>query len=192
MSRSGTRHAPLMVKTCQRCGEDYKTRGNNSKRCPPCGKLHKREYHAEWVRRNKEQYIKVKSQCYHRRKDYYNTKNRAYYHANKDRLLEVSRKWVAANRDRVRATKRKYRARRNGWEAAGYVISQQALSRLLIHHNYTCAYCPAVLDEDMHWDHKIPLSRGGSHGEGNLVPACPKCNLTKGPRTIMEWRTAIL
>ena len=49
-----------------------------------------------------------------------------------------------------------------------------------------CSYCPAIADTI---DHLLPLVRGGSNYEGNLVPACRRCNSSKASRTVMEWRT---
>ena len=50
----------------------------------------------------------------------------------------------------------------------------------------TCAYCPAAADTI---DHVVPLVRGGTNYEGNLVPCCKPCNSRKGGRTVVEWRT---
>jgi 5-methylcytosine-specific restriction endonuclease McrA len=36
-------------------------------------------------------------------------------------------------------------------------------------------------------DHVVPLSRGGQHAEGNLVPACRSCNSSKGDKLLIEW-----
>ena len=49
-----------------------------------------------------------------------------------------------------------------------------------------CAYCPAAADTI---DHVVPLVRGGTNYEGNLVPCCKPCNSSKGWRTVVEWRT---
>lgn len=49
----------------------------------------------------------------------------------------------------------------------------------------SCAYCPAPADTV---DHVIPLVRGGTNFEGNLVPACRRCNGCKGGRLVVEWR----
>lgn len=49
----------------------------------------------------------------------------------------------------------------------------------------TCSYCPEPATSI---DHIIPLVRGGSNHEGNLTPACGRCNSRKNSRTIMEWR----
>ena len=49
-----------------------------------------------------------------------------------------------------------------------------------------CAYCPNPADTI---DHVVPLVRGGTNYEGNLVPACRRCNSSKCARILMEWRT---
>jgi 5-methylcytosine-specific restriction endonuclease McrA len=36
-------------------------------------------------------------------------------------------------------------------------------------------------------DHVVPLSRGGQHAEGNLVPACRSCNSSKADKLLIEW-----
>jgi 5-methylcytosine-specific restriction endonuclease McrA len=51
-----------------------------------------------------------------------------------------------------------------------------------------CAYCDVVPDK-LQVEHKIPLSRGGWHTVGNVVPACGPCNLEKRARTDAEYRT---
>jgi 5-methylcytosine-specific restriction endonuclease McrA len=38
-----------------------------------------------------------------------------------------------------------------------------------------------------HLDHVHPLSRGGADAEHNIVPACARCNLSKGAKTLAEW-----
>jgi hypothetical protein len=57
--------------------------------------------------------------------------------------------------------------------------------------NYECRYCGKVC-VDPHCDHIHPLSRGGSSDEGNLVTACPTCNLRKKDRTPEEWGVALI
>ena len=38
-------------------------------------------------------------------------------------------------------------------------------------------------------EHQTPLSRGGTHDIGNLVPACLSCNSQKGDKTLEEYRS---
>lgn len=52
---------------------------------------------------------------------------------------------------------------------------------------YACTYCG---DEpgDLHCDHVIPLSRGGSSHMNNLTTACGPCNMDKGSKLLSEWK----
>lgn len=54
---------------------------------------------------------------------------------------------------------------------------------------YVCRYCG---DErgPFDCDHVIPVSRGGLSEPDNLVPACQRCNRSKGARTPREWEAA--
>ena len=49
-----------------------------------------------------------------------------------------------------------------------------------------CAYCDRLADTI---DHAVPLVRGGTNYEGNLVPCCKSCNSSKQGYLIAEWRT---
>jgi len=88
--------------------------------------------------------------------------------------------WHLANPNyRVLSTqKRRALKRRNGV----FRVTQSELDML---RTMPCAYCGAPSE---HIDHVIPISRGGTHGIGNLVGACAPCNLSKGKKFIMEWR----
>lgn len=46
--------------------------------------------------------------------------------------------------------------------------------------NFTCKYCGKQSDEvPLHLDHVIPVSKGGTNDESNLVTSCRDCNLGK-------------
>lgn len=51
-----------------------------------------------------------------------------------------------------------------------------------------CGYCSREFTEDNHFtvDHKVPLSRGGSKQEHNLVAACKECNHKKDNYLLSE------
>jgi hypothetical protein len=51
----------------------------------------------------------------------------------------------------------------------------------------TCQYCGEV-DGEMHIDHIYPVCRGGSDEPENLTIACAPCNLSKGGKTLDEWK----
>src|SRR6266568_476953 len=65
-------------------------------------------------------------------------------------------------------------------------VTGRDLIRLVHRYRGLCAYCGTR--PYRHFDHVIPLCRGGRHSIGNLLPACVTCNLTKGPRLLADWR----
>lgn len=82
-----------------------------------------------------------------------------------------------------------HRARR--WERikAAPGLNSTARGRLLARwrrQGRLCAYCPELASTV---DHVVPLLRGGTNFEGNLVPACKSCNSAKAWRLLVEWRT---
>ena len=50
-----------------------------------------------------------------------------------------------------------------------------------------CVYCGCD-DGPFHLDHVTPFSRGGLTEVENLVVACAGCNISKGSKTVEEWR----
>lgn len=52
-----------------------------------------------------------------------------------------------------------------------------------------CAYCGENTDTP-HIDHIKPVAVGGTDSPKNLTVACPPCNLSKGRKTLAEWRGA--
>jgi hypothetical protein len=53
---------------------------------------------------------------------------------------------------------------------------------------YVCTYCGS--DKQLEGDHIVPLSCGGSNAFDNLATACRPCNLSKGSKTVEEWRAS--
>ncbi|MBW2596963.1 MAG: HNH endonuclease [Deltaproteobacteria bacterium] len=55
----------------------------------------------------------------------------------------------------------------------------------LLRDGFTCQYCGRrAPDVELHVDHIIPLSRGGTDDLDNLVTACSECNIGKSTRLI--------
>ena len=51
----------------------------------------------------------------------------------------------------------------------------------------TCAYCQAECTWNHHFDHMLPISRGGLNHHNNLAIACPSCNRRKATMTSDEF-----
>lgn len=50
-----------------------------------------------------------------------------------------------------------------------------------------CHYCDSALGADCHFDHALPLVRGGINHPQNLRLCCPACSMTKGIQTEQEF-----
>jgi 5-methylcytosine-specific restriction endonuclease McrA len=50
-----------------------------------------------------------------------------------------------------------------------------------------CVYCGA--SDPIELDHLVPKRLGGLPVVGNCLPACRRCNASKGPRDAYEWLT---
>lgn len=52
----------------------------------------------------------------------------------------------------------------------------------------TCYWCQArFASYGIHFDHIIPLSKGGEHSVRNLCTSCPTCNLSKSNKLVRVW-----
>lgn len=63
---------------------------------------------------------------------------------------------------------------------------RESLRKQWISQSRACTYCPSLATQV---DHVVPLVRGGTNYEGNLTPACARCNRRKSHRLVIEWRT---
>lgn len=200
----------LDLTACRVCGEEKPSSGfysDRSKRighgteCKLCVKDRtKARYAADremWIRRSAENKLKdpERYRAYERA---YAQRNRArtaareaeYRKLNRERYSEHHRGWYARNlqtareQGRLNAAARRARLRGNGV----FAVNDRDLRRALARSRNSCTYCDESLVGVLHWDHVLPVVRGGAHSVGNLVPACQRCNRGKSRSTIMEWR----
>jgi hypothetical protein len=111
-------------------------------------------------------------------------RQRKYREENADKKKEANRKWAASNpeNNRHRANVRRVRKLSNGV----YKILDKDLRKL---YKSSCFYCGSK--SAIQADHVIPIARGGTHSIGNLVPACAKCNQSKGSKFLAEWKASL-
>lgn len=110
----------------------------------------------------------------------------AYYAQHRESRQEYSRMWRAENPDKRRMQQQNRRSLKHN--NPGYVPMSGG-EWVAMKHRFAnrCAYC-ANHCSALQVEHVIPLSRGGRHAPGNIVPACPACNYSKGAMFLMEWR----
>lgn len=91
--------------------------------------------------------------------------------------------WKTANPERwaelVRAGSAVRRARKRGTQ-----IEPVDFAVVLAEHGMHCHICDQPISDStvLHFDHVIPLSKGGTHTYDNIKPAHAKCNLRKAAR----------
>lgn len=107
---------------------------------------------------------------------------------NQDRLAKNSRKAYYRNVEASRLKGRIAQQRRRALVRTTQVeqITLEIWDSILKFWHGLCAYClqPST---NLTMEHIIPLSRGGCHVVSNLVPACRRCNLSKGNKLVSEW-----
>jgi len=68
------------------------------------------------------------------------------------------------------------------------MLSPDQLWRHWLRFDYQCAYCGA--QGDLQVEHVRPISKGGEHHLGNIVPACARCNFNKRSSDAETWYRA--
>lgn len=160
------RQAEQITKTCAWCGNEFQSPvwpyelACCSKSCAAKYSVKKRT---------------SKTQCRHCGKEYYSSSPK-----HKQCPECTSKKRL----DRVHAANKLKRYIKRG--ARGPSHTQLEWQELCDKYGQKCAYCGVGPIE--HKDHVIPISKGGSDSIENIVPSCSACNLSKGAKTLEEWR----
>lgn len=68
-------------------------------------------------------------------------------------------------------------------------LSIDIRSKLFKLQNGLCNGCACDLVPGFHLDHIVPLVRGGLNVNSNVQLLCPTCNLSKGSKTMQEWKS---
>lgn len=82
-----------------------------------------------------------------------------------------------------RSKSKRRKAQQRG--STALMLSPDQLWRRWADFNHTCAYCGA--GGDLQVEHVVPISKGGEHHLGNIVPACQSCNFSKGKADALTW-----
>ncbi|WP_406122931.1 HNH endonuclease [Streptomyces canus] len=115
---------------------------------------------------------------------------RVSYIRHREQRIAAAAAWARANPELRAAIAAQYKAARRAWEKLNpdsVGIAPRDWRKLVRHYRHRCAYCGGN-QGGLHMDHVIPLSRGGRHAIGNVLPACQGCNLSKGAKLVAEWK----
>lgn len=114
---------------------------------------------------------------------------KAYRLNNKAKIAAIDKAWREANSALRGAARARRRALLAG-AAVGCLEEIKEIYRQAREDRDICCYLCGKLVElgNRHVDHKMPLSKGGLHTAYNLGITCAHCNMSKGSKTIEEWR----
>jgi 5-methylcytosine-specific restriction endonuclease McrA len=105
---------------------------------------------------------------------------------NLDYHRERVRRWRKDNKEKARNGTRKGQVlRRSARGRALLSVTSAQLKERLGLFGMNCAYCGS--NEKISVDHVLPIKMGGLDEISNIVPACHKCNCSKGAKPVREW-----
>lgn len=93
------------------------------------------------------------------------------------------REWRRANPEAHRVIAHRRRAAKRSLDFGD--VTPEAMAAIFAAFDGQCAYC--LNESATHVDHYVPLKLGGLHALDNLVPACTRCNTSKGAKAPEEW-----
>jgi 5-methylcytosine-specific restriction endonuclease McrA len=156
---------PLFV--CGHCGMLRLLQG-----FPPCSSLCFtciRQLSSEWYKQNR---------------DRHRTRMAKWQRENRVIRNEIGKRWQKAHPDKIREKSARRRSLKRG-SASERVDYERIRKR----DRMICHLCDRrIAKSELHFDHVIPLSQGGTHSEDNVRVAHRTCNLKKGAR---YWQSAM-
>lgn len=75
-------------------------------------------------------------------------------------------------------------------------MTQEQWIDTLKYFDNSCAYCGMsnedhiiIFNENLHQEHIIAVTKGGSYTKSNIIPACRRCNSSKGNKSLLHFIT---
>lgn len=173
-------------RTCAWCNqvqleEDFtfsnKALGIKKHYCRFCDKSRQNKYYYS----HQNELLEKKRAKYREDKPKYLESTARYRKNNAEKIKKSMAEWATKNPAIVRKNSKKRKAITRG--ALAKKITPREIKRLL---EQPCFYCKETTDIQI--DHVVPISRGGLHSIGNLLPACKSCNSSKNKWFITEWK----
>ena len=142
----------------------------------------------EWADANRERKRSGDRAYANLNKDAASARAKAWRDKNKDHCKTSKRKWKQANRELLRVKNHNRRAlqRKASTNLKGikeFFIATKAKKFVI------CYYCEQRIESsDCHFDHIVPLARGGQHSVDNLCVSCAHCNISKNATFVQSWK----
>lgn len=162
-------------------------------------RYHLKKQDASWLERRNAQRRKLRSDPEYRQNERLRQaktqqlnpeakpKRKAWEARNRYHLKEYKRTWRKNNWALVRQYNATRRAQKK--QAAVNLAGINEFVRSVKSKPYAfCYYCSKKFpSRTTHFEHIIPLVKGGQHSVDNLCVSCPACNLSKADKTPQAW-----
>lgn len=182
------------MKTCTRCAKTLPL--SEFRRVPRLSggvdiycRLCRREIGREWSKNNHEKELERYRKYREKNREVVREKAREMMRRRRDKNREIEnqklREYRKSNPEKAAAWEEKKKAKRRGALEAD-VVTRAQWEKIKAKFNHCCAY-RLRQTKRLEKDHVVPLSRGGSHTESNIVPACKSCNCSKNAKDVYQW-----
>ena len=195
-----------VVKPLDEYSKDVRAKDGRFGACKECEKIRR----AKWESENAERVKAVRHQYNLNNKDEIAAYNQKHYKENHEYHIQRKRRYNKEARDKILPKKQKYYidnreqelirgkrwAQENPEKACQKTMRREALKRknavgkvdyteILKRDGYNCHICGGeVAKDDVHFDHIIPLSKGGAHSMDNIAVSHSRCNIVKGNKVV--------
>ena len=175
-----------MSKRKNETDEEYRVRHADSERARYHGDA---ETKARALARSRSRYLadpKKQNAAQARSYRKHKSKYKARAQANRDGINAYAREYYLRTWEKRRNEKREAQSARRAWAGCAGRLSVGDWRALLDSFGNRCSYCLAA-DVRLAQDHVVALSRGGEHSLANVVPACKRCNSSKGSKSLLAF-----
>ena len=197
------------IKPLSDYSRDKKAKDGHFAACKECEKIRRAKWEAQngdkikaaskvYIETHKEEIRKRNQRHYQENHDYHIQRKRKYNKEKRKQIAQHKQKYYVQNRERELARCKKW-AKENPEKAAQKTMKRAAIkksrtigcvdyTKILERDGYVCHICGGnVPPEELHFDHIIPLSRGGVHSEENIAVSHAVCNMRKSNKTLDEY-----
>ena len=141
----------------------------------------------EYQKTHREQRNAYVRRKYAENKEKESLRSRAKYLRNKDKIKARHRRNYENKKAEALQRYWRYKALKAG-STVNLASIKQFVKSVKASDTFVCYYCSEIHStKTLHFDHIIPLSRGGPHSVENLCASCPSCNMSKNDNFIHEW-----
>lgn len=126
-----------------------------------------------------------------------------YFKDNREQIAAGSAEYYRRNRDKIKSWRRNYYANEGHLKvrlasnerhakkisSSDGTVTPEFIELLFYAQDGCCMSCGKAFENNkgsFHIDHIFPLSKGGEHISGNIQLLCPKCNLKKGSKVVID------